>query len=108
MSENIESILLSIHNRIAPKINITRLSAKVNVSSIDISSDDERLYVSLSLCSPMSNQNNEDIKNYRWEYMDCNTGALYESELDYNSTDEDVIAFFQHTLATDKFTHWRG
>ena len=108
MSENIKSILLSIHNRIAPKIKINRLSAKVDVSSIDISSDDESLRVSLSLCSPIKNKDNEDIKKYRWEYMDCNTGALYESELDYNSTDEEVIAFFQHTLATDKFTQWRG
>lgn len=108
MSETIESTILAIYNRIAPKIKINRLSAKVESSSLDIFADDESLYVSLTLCAKMYSNDDEDIKKYRWEYMDCFTGALYESDLDYNSTDEEVIKFFQHTLATDKFTNWRG
>lgn len=109
MSETIESTIEAIYNRIAPKIKISNLSANVDfaklsdgfehVSGIQIATQDYRLNVSLSLYNDDADEN---INNYRWEYMDCVTGALIESELDYSATDEEVIAFFQHALATDE------
>lgn len=118
MSETTETILLNIYNRIASKVQIDRLSAKVELfsclnaaeqySELVIFSDDGSLYVTLKLETQMSENKVENIDSYRWEYMDCNTGALYESDLNYNVTDEEVIEFFQHTLATDIYTNWRG
>jgi hypothetical protein len=109
MSETVESTFLTIYKRIAPKIKNDLLTASIYstlwddrsepVSSIEITTEDERFYVLLSL---YANPHNEVIANYRWEYMDCITGAIIESELDYTATDEEVIAFFQHTLATDE------
>jgi hypothetical protein len=117
MSETVEKTLLDIYNHIVPQISIPRLSAEISfytrldgsvgVSGIDISADDETLYVCLTLRAA-TNVDDEDINNYRWEYMDCFTGAVYESDLDYQTPGTEVIAFFQHTLATDKFTNWRG
>ena len=107
MSANTELTLLLTYNRIVPKIQIARLTAEAYfskrndgseyVSGIEITSDDERLYILLSL---YNKADDGIINNYRWEYMDCMTGAIVESELDYNARDEEVIAFFHHTLAT--------
>lgn len=117
MSETVEKTILDIYNHLVSEINIPRLSPKVSfgknldgsvsASGIDISSDDETLYICLSLRAA-TNSDEENINNYHWDYMDCFTGAVYESELDYQTSDEEVIAFFQNTLATDKFTNWRG
>lgn len=116
MSETAEKTIFDIYNQLVPEINIPRLSAKISFSTrpdgsehasgIDISSDDETFYVCLSLLA--KNADDANINNYHWDYMDCFTGAVYESELDYQTPAEEVIAFFQHTLATDKFTSWRG
>jgi hypothetical protein len=108
MATNTELTLLKIYDRIIPKINIPDLTAQVDLTrrndgseyptGIEITSDDCPIYVILSL---FNNNNDEIINNYRWEYMDCRSGAIIESNLDYNATDEEVIAFFEHTLATN-------
>lgn len=107
MSANTELTLLLTYKRVIPKIQIARLSADMDftqrtdgseyVSGIAIKSDDERLNILVSL---HNKADDEIINNYRWEYMDCVSGAIVESELDYNARDEEVIAFFHHTLAT--------
>lgn len=107
MSANTELALLTIYKRIVPKIEIAQLTAEVyfskrndgseHATAIEIASDDERLYVMLSL---NNKANDEIINNYRWEYMDCITGAIVESTLDYTARDEEVIGFFHHTLTT--------
>lgn len=107
MSANTELALLTIYKRVVPKINISRLTAELYftqrndgsqyATGIEITSDDERLYVMLSL---HNKAHDEIVNNYRWEYMDCMTGAIAESALDYKAGDEEVIGFFRHTLAT--------
>lgn len=109
MATNTELTLLMIYNRIVPKINIPDLVAQVDVirrndgseypNGIEITSDYHPIYVILAL---FNENNDEIINNYRWEYMDCRSGAIVESNLDYNATDEEVIAFFEHTLATNE------
>lgn len=107
MSANTELALQDAYNRVVPQIKIARLAAKVDSikrndgsaypSGIEITSDDDRLNIMLSL---YNKADDEIINNYRWEYMDCMTGAIVESELDYSAREEEVLAFFQNTLAT--------
>lgn len=112
MAEDTETTLNSIYARIAPKIqipglNVIVLTAPDYIPAIDITTPDDRIYVSLSLSTDLGKTHHKsgvadpDIASYRWEYMDCITGAIIESELDYMAPDEEVIAFFKHTLETD-------
>lgn len=101
MAEDTKTTLLTIYNRVAPKIQIppfivTVENAPDSYPSLEIKTHDERLYVCLVLHSKT-----EDMNSHRWEYMDCITGSIIESELDYTATAEEVIAFFKHTLETD-------
>ena len=108
MPEDTETTLNSIYTRIAPKIQIPGLSVTVltapdSYPAIDITTPDDRIYVSLSLSTNLGKtEADPDIASYRWDYMDCITGAIIESELDYTATAEEVIAFFKHTLETDE------
>jgi hypothetical protein len=104
MPEELKDTFLAIYNRIAPKIRIDGLTAKVENEpdaspEIEITSNDERLYIILSFYSKTGS---EDVNSYHWEYMDCMTGAIIESELDHTASDEEVISFFEHTLTTDE------
>lgn len=109
MATNTELTLRMIYDRIIPKINIPDLAAQLDLTrrndgseyptGIEITSDNHPIYVVLSL---FNKTNDEIVNNYRWEYMDCQSGAIIESNLDYNATDEEVIAFFEHTLATNE------
>lgn len=112
MSENTEITLSSIYARIAPKIqipglNVTVLTAPDSYPAIDITTPDDRIYVSLSLSTDLGKTHHKsgvadpDIASYQWEYMDCITGSIIESELNYMAPDEEVITFFKHTLKTD-------
>lgn len=109
MSTNTEAIFLAIYKRLVPIIQPTQFTAEIHwkrrkdaseyPTGMDIRSDDGRLSLTLSL----HNKAHDGIRyNYRWEYMDCMTGAIIESKLDYTAADEEVIAFFQKTLETSE------
>lgn len=108
MATNTELMLLMIYNRIIPKINITDLVAQVDLTrrndgskyptGIEITSDHYPVYVILAL---FDKNNDEIINNYRWGYMDRRSGDITESNLDYNATNEEVIAFLEHTLTAN-------
>lgn len=103
MAEDTKTTLLGIYNRIAPKIQIplfivTVENAPDSYPSMEIKTPDERLYICLLLHSKTDDEN---INSHHWEYMDCITGSIIKSELDYTATTEEVIAFFKHTLETD-------
>lgn len=105
MPEEIESQFLAIYKRIAPQFNIPHVTAVVEGEEtsvpeiIELTSDTYSFAVCLSL---YSETDEEDIKTYRWEYLDCCTGALIKSDLTYKATDEEVIAFFYHTVQNDE------
>lgn len=109
MSRNTELTILFIYNRIIPKINIAGISAQVDFirrkdaseypSGIELAADDGHYYVMLAL---YNKNDDEIINNYRWEYMDCMTGAIIESELDYHATDDEVLAFFHRVATTNE------
>lgn len=107
MYANTETIFLAIYQRLVHKFNnsnftaeicwIRRRDASEYPYGIEIKSHGERLQVLLSL---YNETDYEITNNYRWEYMDYMTGAIIKSSLDYTATDDEVIAFFQNTLAT--------
>lgn len=103
MSENAQTALLTIYNRLAPKFQIAGLNAaSIDPSEltlgVELTTNDEHFSVILAL---YSKADNEDLTNHRWEYMDCMTGSIIKSDLSHTATDEEVIAFFTHTMETD-------
>jgi hypothetical protein len=108
MSANTELAVLTIYNRIVPKVEAASLTAKVEFvrrndgsnypSGIGITVNRGHLDLILSLVNRMED---EILDNYRWKYTDCRLGTIIGSDLDYNATDEEVIAFLEHTLATN-------
>jgi hypothetical protein len=109
MSTNTEAVFLAIYKHLVPKIQPAQLAAEIHwtrrkdaseyPTGIAITSDDGRLYSILSL---YNKADDGIINNYRWEYMDCMTGAIIDSTLDYTAADDEVIAFFQQTLETSE------
>jgi hypothetical protein len=103
MPEGLQTLFTSIYNRIIPKLVIPNLNVQVNNETsshpeITLTSESNEFYVCLSL---FTETNEEDINTYRWEYLDCVTGALAKSDLTYEATDEEVIEFFNHTVEND-------
>jgi hypothetical protein len=108
-----DQILNLIYARIAPKIRIPGLNVKLltapkDIPAIDFTTPDNRIYASLCLTTTLGRTHSDkgqahpDISSYRWEYMDCMTGSIIATEMDYRTPDEEVIAFFKHTLETDE------
>lgn len=101
MSVELKNTLVSIYNRIAPEIQMPGLTVEIEPDpetfpGINVTADNDRLFIVLALYSE-----DDDIDNHRWEYMDCLSGAIIQSDLTHNATSEEVLKFFKHTQETD-------
>lgn len=104
--EPLESTLRAVYSRIAPQIKIDGLYVRVNIAAndfgfgyvtgIEIQSKDGYQHVELCLENDYEDER-EDINNYMWVYRDLHSGWGIESELSYNSPDEEVAEFFKST-----------
>ena len=102
-----------VHSRIAPKIRIPGLKVSVllapnEVPAIEFTTPDDRIHLCLYLSTLLGKTHSgegeahPDISSYRWEYMNSNAGAIIETDMDYTTDDEDVIAFFKRTVEADE------
>lgn len=108
MSKNFDPEFNEIYSRVAPEINIpgltTELSNSIFFPCVEVFSSDYRVNVSLHLAEffDKSGRDFNDIENYRWEYMDCVSGAIIESNLGHTATAKEITDFFKDTMETDE------
>lgn len=98
MTEATKTIIQNIYSRIVPQIpgfSSIAVNDPDTASSIELESADGT-FRTLTL---WNNPHQTDIiENYRWEFMNCSTGLLVESELDYTATDAEVLSFLEESL----------